>query len=98
MREEYAQRHEELLQTRPTPQGAVVIQWKTSQLTDFELRKGIAQYRSALEQLADDALGRLDIAARLEVYEAELTGRLRARRVPLPTAVSRAYPDDASLS
>jgi len=73
-----------------------VIHWKTSQLTDFELRKGIADCRSALDQLTGDAAVRSDLTTRLEACEAELAGRLQARRAPLPTAVSFAYPDDAS--
>lgn len=75
-----------------------VIQWKTSQLTDSELRQGIAQYHSAMEQLATDAPGRSDMTAQLAAYEAELAWRLEARRAPMSATVSQAYPDDASSS
>jgi hypothetical protein len=60
--------------------GWTIGDWQIGQLTDAELRKGIARYKSALQHREADALVRVTIAECLAEYQAELNGRLAARR------------------
>lgn len=60
--------------------GWPIGDWQIGQLTDGELRKGISHYKATLKPLAADAPARATMAARLEEYQAELDGRLAARK------------------
>lgn len=44
--------------------GWSIGDWQVGQLTDAELRKGIARYQAALARLADDVPVRVDYRAR----------------------------------
>jgi hypothetical protein len=76
--------------------GWTIGDWQVGQLTDAELRKGIAHYKSALQHHEADAPVRATIAECLQQYQAELDKRLATRRAPLPSAVSHRWPEDAS--
>jgi uncharacterized protein YgiB involved in biofilm formation len=60
--------------------GWTIGDWQVGQLTDAELRKGIARYQSALQHHEADAPVRATIADCLAKYQEELNGRLAARR------------------